>query len=387
MPPRLLVVAHLAHHCHNLTKELKVNVKIEIDIKSFVRMLLVACAFVVGIFVLWKITPILLIIAVSFFLAIALNKPVSSLSRKMPRQSRIGATAVSYVIFIAVISLFLSLAVPPVVKQTTVFIDSMPEYIATVTEKKGIVSEIIDRYQLQDEVDSFVVGIQNQAGSLAQGVGTNVVAGVSNVINGFFTVFTVLVLTFLMLIEGPRWKEKLWESYTSKKLLKRHQALVGRMYRVVTGYVNGQVLVATIAGLCAALTLFILTLIFTVPSTAVLPLAATIMIAGLIPMIGATIGAIIVVTVLLFSDFGAAITFLIYFLIYQQIENNVIQPTVQAKTVELSALMVFIAALCGIMLFGLVGGILAIPVAGCIRVLALDYVHHRHREIKAKASA
>lgn len=363
------------------------NVKIEIDIRSFVRMLLVACAFVIGIFVIWKLTPVLLIVAVSFFLAIALNKPVSMLSHKMPRQSRIGATAVSYVVFIAIVGVFLSLAVPPVVKQTTTFINSMPEYIAAITEKKGIVSEIIDKYQLQDEVDSFVVGIQNQAGSLAQGVGTNVVTGVSSVVNGFFTVFTVLVMTFLMLIEGPRWKDQLWDSYTNKKLLERHQALVGRMYRVVTGYVNGQVLVATIAGLCAALTLFILTLIFTVPSTAVLPLAATVMVAGLIPMIGATIGAIIVVTVLLFSDFGAALTFLIYFLIYQQIENNVIQPTVQAKTVELSALMVFIAALCGIMLFGLVGGILAIPVAGCIRVLTLDYVYHRHKENKAKASA
>lgn len=360
------------------------NVKIEIDIKSFVRLLLVACAFVIGVFLLWKLTPVLLLIAVSFFLALALNKPVSILSRRLPRRSRVGATALSYVVFLAVIGVFFSLAVPPVVKQTTIFIDSLPGYIADITEKKGIASEIINKYQLQDEIDSFVQGIQSQAGTLAQGVGTNVVTGVSTVINGFVTVFTVLVMTFLMLIEGPRWKDKLWESYVNPELLERHQLLVARMYRVISGYVNGQVLVATIAGLCAALTLFILTTIFAVPSSAVLPLAAIVMFAGLIPMIGATIGAAIVVTVLLFSDFGAALTFLIYFIIYQQIENNVIQPTVQSKTVELSALMVFIAAISGIMLFGLVGGILAIPVAGCLRVLILDYVEHRHKERKAK---
>jgi predicted PurR-regulated permease PerM len=69
-----------------------------------------------------------------------------------------------------------------------------------------------------------------------------------------------------------------------------------------------------------------------------------------------------------------------YFLIYQQVENNVIQPTVQSRSVELSALMVFIAAIAGIMLLGLVGGILAIPFAGCVRVLVLDYIDHRHKK-------
>lgn len=354
--------------------------KIEIDLKSFVRLLLVVSAFVASVFLLWKLMPVLLIIIVSFFLAIALNKPVSKLARRLPGHSRTLATALSYVIFVVLLGLFFSIIVPPIVKQTSIFINSLPDYIDNISAQQGIAAEVINRYQLQDEVDAFVAGVRAQAGSVAQGVGTNVVNGVSSVINGFVTVVTVLVLAFLMLIEGPRWKERLWQIYTDKALLKRHQQLVARMYRVITGYINGQVLVAAIAGSTAALTLFTLTLFFALPTTAVLPLAVIVMITGLIPMIGATIGAIIVLTVLLFNDVGAALIFLGYFLIYQQIENNVIQPTVQSRSVELSALTVFIAAIVGIMLLGLVGGILAIPFAGCVRVLILDYIENRHKK-------
>ena len=353
------------------------KVKIDIDSSTFIRLFLVAAAFVGAIFILWKLTPSLMIVLVSFFLAMALNPPVSSLANRLPGHSRVLATTVSYIIVLVIIGFFVYVAIPPIVHQTSNFISSLPTYVEDVSSQKGVVGDFIKRYNLQGEVNNFVEGARNQAGNIVQGVGGSVVTGVTNVLSGFVTLVTVLVLVFLALIEGPRWLERLWGIYTDEHKLQHHKYLVSRMYTVVTRYVSGQVFVATLAGAAGLLVLFALTAFFNVPLTAVLPLAFLIFLTDLIPMIGAIIGATIVVFVLIFNDLGAAIAFAIYFFIYQQIENNLIQPTVQARTIELSALAILVAALIGINLLGPVGGFLAIPAAGCIRVLLIDYFERR----------
>jgi predicted PurR-regulated permease PerM len=354
-----------------------VKVKIEIDSSTFIRLFLVAAVFVGGIFVLWKLTPSLMIVLISFFLAMALNAPVSSLANRLPGHSRVLATTVSYIIVLAIIGFFVYVAIPPIVRQTSNFVNSLPSYIEQVSGQKGVVSDIINRYNLQDEVNQFVDGARRQAGDIVSGVGGSVINGVTTVLSGFVTLLTVLVLTFLALIEGPRWLERLWSIYTDDHKLQHHKYLISRMYTVVTRYVSGQVFVATLAGASGLLVLFALTAFFPVPIAAVLPLAFLIFLTDLVPMIGAIIGATIVIFVLIFNDLGAAIAFGVYFFIYQQIENNLIQPTVQARTIELSALTILVAALVGINLLGPVGGFLAIPAAGCIRVLILDYLERR----------
>lgn len=353
------------------------KVKIDIDSSTFVRLFLVGAAFVGGVFILWKLTPSLMIVLVSFFLAMALNPPVSSLANRLPGHSRVLATTVSYIIVLAIIGFFVYVAIPPMVRQTTNFINALPSYVEEVSSQKGVVGDFIKRYDLQNDVNSFVEGARNQAGTIVQGVGGSVVTGVTNVLSGFVTLVTVLVLTFLALIEGPRWLERLWSIYTDEHKLQHHKYLISRMYTVVTRYVSGQVFVATLAGAAGLLVLFALASFFAVPLTAVLPLAFLIFLTDLVPMIGAIIGATIVVFVLVFNDLGAAVIFAIYFFVYQQIENNLIQPTVQARTIELSALAILVAALIGINLLGPVGGFLAIPAAGCIRVLLLDYFERR----------
>lgn len=354
-----------------------VKVKIQIDTHTFVRFLLATALFIGAMFVFWRLLPVLLIIAVSFFLAIALNTPVSKLARHIPGHSRILASALAYIMVLAIIGSFLFLAVPPVVRQTNIFLEGLPTYIQEVGSQRSFASHLVNQYHLKDVVDQFVHGVQSQAGDIARGVGTNVVNGVTQFINGFVTVLTVLVLTFMMLIEGPHWLKRLWDLYHDKALLERHQKLVHRMYQVVVSYVNGQVLVAAISALTTAATLIVLANFFKVPYPAILPLSLAVLITALIPMIGTTLGAIIVTIVLLFNDFGAALIFTVYFLIYQQIENNVIQPTVQSRTVELTALTVLVSVIVGVVLIGPAGGFLAVPVAGCIRVLLLDYLEHR----------
>lgn len=364
--------------------------KIDIDTKTFIRFLLVVSVFVGVIFLVLKLWPALLIIVVAFFLALALNPSVSALSRRLPGKSRILATLIAYVLILGLIGSFIYVAVPPTIEQTMNFVHNLPEYINNLREQQGLVATVFNdfivRYQLQDELAKVVEGVQTQALNAAGGIGGTVVAGVSSFFAGLVTVLTLLVLTFLMLVEGPDWQRRFFNLIPDKIASERYEKLSRKMYGVVSSYVNGQLVVALIAATLGLIALFVLTQIFQLPLGLILPLVGVIFITDMIPVIGATIGATIVIIVLLFSNPAAALAFLVYFLIYQQVENNFIQPVVQAKTVALSALSILIAVILGISLLGIVGGILAIPIAACIRLLIIDYIEHRNsRRLPVKA--
>ncbi|MCA9327690.1 AI-2E family transporter, partial [Candidatus Saccharibacteria bacterium] len=141
---------------------------------------------------------------------------------------------------------------------------------------------------------------------------------------------------------------------------------------VIQGYVNGQVLLAAVASLLIVPMLFILNISYPVA------LMVIVFICGLIPMVGHTIGAIIVTTVALFHSIPAAIIILSYYILYQQIENYVVQPRIQANSTDMSPLLVFVAVLLGANFGGLLGALVAIPVMGCFRILVLDYLERRN---------
>jgi predicted PurR-regulated permease PerM len=182
----------------------------------------------------------------------------------------------------------------------------------------------------------------------------------------------------MMLIEGPRWKRLLLDIVPDEQQ-PRVKLLAHDMYRVVKGYVNGQVVLALIA----ALALLPALLLLHVPYPAAL--VVIVFICGLIPMVGHTIGAAIVTLVALFESPWSALFILAYYILYQQIENYIIQPRVQANTTNMSPLLVFSAVIVGVSLGGLLGGLVAIPVAGCIRIVLLDYL--RSKKIIEPATA
>jgi predicted PurR-regulated permease PerM len=143
------------------------------------------------------------------------------------------------------------------------------------------------------------------------------------------------------------------------------------MYRVIKGYFNGQVILAALAALLIMPA--ILALHIGYPAA----LFVIVFVCGLIPMVGHTIGAIIVTTVALFHSFTSAVIILAYYILYQQIENYLIQPRLQANSTNMSPLLVFMSVVVGVSFGGLVGGLLAIPVAGCIRIAVLEYLRTR----------
>jgi predicted PurR-regulated permease PerM len=189
----------------------------------------------------------------------------------------------------------------------------------------------------------------------------------------------------MMLVEGPAWLERFWELQPASKLKKRRH-VAKRMYEMVTGYVNGQLLIATIAALFALVALLIASTIFNAPINPI-ALALIVGLVGLIPMIGNTLAAIIVVIVCLFVSLPLAITMAIFFLVYQQIENATLQPYIQARYNELTPLIVFIAAIIGVSVAGFLGALVAIPIAGCLRVYLTEYHSEKLAAHKQKAKA
>lgn len=358
------------------------KVKIDIDTKTFVRFGLVIIGFVVALLVIYKIRSAITILGVSLFLALALNPPVSLIARRLPSNSRVGATAIAYLVVISLLGGFMFMVVPPVIEQTSKFAQTVPDLIDEAARNKTVFDDFIQRYGLEETTDKAIENAKNQATSIAANLGNLIVGGAGVVFNGIANLVFVLVLAFLMLIEGPVWMRKLWDMYQDPEQLDRHRSMVKKMYRVVTGFVNGQLTVAAIAAASAMVTILILSAAFGAPANLAIPLAAVVFITGMIPMIGSTIGGALVGLVLLFNSPLAALIFVIYFIIYQQIENNFIAPTIQAKNVELSALAVLSAILIGVTLFGLLGGVIAIPVAGCLRVLLIDYLE-QSRKVRA----
>ncbi len=362
------------------------KVKIDVETQTFIRLGLVILGFVFAIFLLIRARQPLTIIGVALFLALALNPPVSYISRKLPSRSRVGATALAYITVITLLGGVLFLVIPPLVEQSSKFASTVPQIIDSVSAQRGFFNSFVTQYGLEEQLTTSIESAKQQASSIAQDLGGLLVAGVATVFNGALTTLIILVLTFLMLIEGPVWMKRIWGLYQDPVQLERHRSVVQKMYRVVVGYVNGQMLVALIASTATLVSILLLTLVMDLPGNLALPLAAIVFLTSLVPMVGATIGAIIVTLVLLLNNVTAAIIFLVYFLVYQQIENNFISPTIQSKKVELSALAVLASILVGVSLFGLLGGIISIPIAGCLRVLLVDYLDHASDQREEKSS-
>lgn len=355
--------------------------RIDIDTKTFVRFWLVVIGFGFAIFAIYNARIALIILGVSFFLALALNGPVSRIAKVLPGKSRTAATAIAYVLVVVVLSAVIFLVVPPIVQQTAKFVQNVPSFVDTATTQYKGLNGVIDQYNLRPQVDQAVVSIKDSAASWASNVGKGVIGVVGSFLEFLTASLLVLVLTFLMLIEGPTWMKRIWSLYRNRKKMVVHKRIVSRMYGVVNGYVTGQLIVSSIGGVLAGVAVFVLSLIFPqIPSGLTFPAAAITFVLSLIPMFGATIAGLLITALIAFNNVPAAIIYIIYFFIYQQIENNFVAPQVQAKKIELSALAILSSVTIGLYLFGLVGGIIAIPIAGSIRVLIDEHLQNAEDE-------
>ncbi len=281
--------------------------------------------------------------------------------------SRSLGTTVSYLIVIIIIGGFLGYLVPPLVHQSENFIAGAPKLISEFRDQSGAVGEFVRHYHLEHQVNT----LSTQLSGRLHDIGGKAFSTVVDIGKSVFSLVTVIVLTFMMLVEGPRWVKTFGDMVPD-----RRQTVVDRlamdMYKVIKGYVNGQVLLAAIATALITPALYILHISYPVA------LIAVIFICGLIPLVGHTIGAVIVTTVALFHSLTSGIIILAYYILYQQFENYVIQPKIQANTTNMSPLLVFASLITGISFAGLFGGLIAIPVAGCLRIIVLEILRSRN---------
>lgn len=354
--------------------------RIEIDTNTFVRFWLVLIGFAAALLAIYSARTALVMLLLAFFFALALNIPVNYVVRHLPGKSRVLGTAVAYVAVVAALAAFILLAVPPIIEQTGKFIQTVPGLSAKLIDQWGGLGGLIDEYHLQPQIDRAVNSAQNSASEWATNAGTNIIQGAGSVIAFAASTVFVLVLTFLMLVEGPIWLDRVWGLYTDEARMKRHRHLADQMYRVVTGFVTGQLSVAAIGAILSGAVVFILSLFFSIPANLALPTIAITFTLSLIPMFGATLAGLLIALLLAFNSVSAAIAYIIYFFVYQQVENNFISPVIQARRLELSALTVLVAVTVGFYTLGILGSLISIPIAGSIKVLLSNYLKEAQRD-------
>jgi len=194
-----------------------------------------------------------------------------------------------------------------------------------------------------------------------------------SVVNAVIATVTIAFLTLFMLLEGPVWVERIY-SLISEPAQPRWRKVGGDIYRTVGGYVTGNLAISLIAGVVSTAVLLGLGVPYAVA------LGVIVALLDLIPLAGATLAAIIVSAVGFLHSTTAGIVLVIFFILYQQLENNVLQPLVYGRTVQLSPLICLVSVLMGAELAGVIGALGAIPVAGSIQVIVVDWLQHRRQK-------
>jgi predicted PurR-regulated permease PerM len=354
----------------------EVRVKPTIDTRSALRAVAVVMAAVGAVWILYLLRTPLSWLFIAGFIAIAVSGPVNYLSRRMKRGLAIMFV---YLGILMVPVAMLALLVPPIVDQVNTLVDDAPQYADDVTQfvnDNERLRELNEDYditgKLQEEAAKLPGKVGDAAGVLADiGIG---------LVNGIFAGVTILLLSIFMVGAGPRWRRTFMEVQATRNPQRAEawNRMFDRVGAAVGNYVLGALVQATIAGVSA----YIVLLAIGAPSPAAL--AVVVFLLDLIPLIGATIGAVVVGIVTLFGDIPLdPIVWTIYSVIYQQIENNVIQPRIQARAVQLEPFLVIVSVLFGSALFGLPGALLAIPVAASIQIAVREYLLFRSDPLAA----
>ncbi len=305
-------------------------------------------------------------ILIAIFLTLAINPLVEVLQRRGLR-SRGLASGVAFLLVLLAITAIGATFVPTLVDNVNKFVDAVPGYVNDVTKGKGRLGFLETKYHVVEKVEQYVKkgGAKKLLG--LSGAAVSITKGVLNIVVG---IVTVAFLTFFMLLEGPAWMDRLYRLLPPESQ-PRWRAVGRDIYRQVGGYVTGNLLISLIAG---ALTTLVL-LLLGVPYAVALGLIVALL--DLIPLAGATIAAIIIASVAFLHTIVAGIVVVVFFVIYQQVENHVLQPLVYNRTVALSPLAILISVLVGAELAGILGALAAIPVAGSIQVLIVDFLRAR----------
>jgi predicted PurR-regulated permease PerM len=339
----------------------------DVNTRAVLRTVLIVVSVVLTLYVIYLLRKPLGWIVIAAFLAVAMAGPVNLLERWVRRSV---AILLAYLGLLAIPVILAAILIPPIVNGVNDLAAKAPEYAAqaqdfvqknkrlrTLEQDYGVIS------QLEEQARKLPGKLGTAAGTLKDlGLG---------VVNSIFQGLTILILSIFMVANGRRWVSRAIAFQPPDRAARLERA-VDRIARAVGNYVGGAMAQAAIAGITA----FIVMKILGIPFAG--PLAVLVGVADLIPLVGATIAAVIVGVVTLFADFPIdTIVWAIWAIVYQQLENTVIQPQIQRRAVDLNPFVVLVSVLCGSTLFGVPGALLAIPAAASLQIAATEWWHFR----------
>jgi predicted PurR-regulated permease PerM len=340
--------------------------------RSVVRIVLIVVCVAICLYLLYLLRRPITWLLVAIFLAVALSGPVNYFSRYIRRGF---AIALVYLGLLLIPILLIALIVPPLITEANDFARDVPRYARDVTEfvednrtLRSLNEDYDTTSRLEEEAGKIPDRLGGAAGTLRD-VGFGIV-------NSLFALITILVLTAFLLGSGRGWVDAVIASRPEEERQRLRRSRE-RMAHAVAGYVAGALTIALIAGVAT----FIMLSILGVPFAA--PLAVVAGLFSLIPLVGATIAAVLIGIVTLFENFPTVtIIWAIWAILYQQFENHLIQPQIQKRTVNVHPFITIVAVLFGATLLGVLGALVAIPVAASIQILLREYVDLRTLTIK-----
>ena len=341
--------------------ELRRDDRIRIPPSVVLEVVLVVVGVGIALLLIYELRKPLTWVFIATFLAIALARPVAFFERRMRRGL---AIAMVYLLLVGIPVALGALLIPPIVRSISDFAD-----------KNRTLRRINNDYDVTTKLEEQAGKLPSKVGEAASTLGKIGAALVS----GAFATVTILILTAFLLGSGARW----YEGFIAMQPPDRRERLsrvLENSAGAISGYVAGALAQATVAGVTALILLSILG----VPFAAALALIMGLF--DLIPVIGATIGAVLVGVVTLFADFPkATIVWTIWSILYQQVENSLIQPQIQKRTVNVNGFIIVVSVIFGSTLFGVMGALVAIPVAASIQIAVLEWWQWRAEQRVAAA--
>jgi predicted PurR-regulated permease PerM len=339
---------------------------VDLRARTIFRFLAISIAVAVTLEVLWIARHVIAWIVIALFLALALDPLVGFIQRR-GRLRRGLAIGVAYLIVMLVILGVSATFVPKLADEVNGFVQASPNYVHDLTQGRGRLGFLERKYHVVEKVRAQV-----KEGGTAKVLGLSgaALSATKSVITIIAATVTIVFLTFFMLLEGGDWVERCYSLFPEASR-PRWRRVGHDIYKTVGGYVTGNIVISLIAG--ASITVVLLAL--GVPYAVALGLLVAFL--DLIPLAGATVAGVIVTTVAFLHTVPAGIIVLVFFIVYQQLENHFLQPVIYGRTVQLSPLAVLISVLVGAELAGIIGALAAIPVAGAIQVIVRDQLAAR----------
>lgn len=347
------------------------RVEVTISTRTLVRLLLTATAFLVLVLLLWRVRSVLELVLISSFLALALNPLVTVLERRVGNRRGVASVLVVLGVLVLLV-LFLVALLTPLYEEMRSFATRAPGLIDEL-RNWGVFKRFDDRYDLVTRLEE---GARQYSGRLPAQAG-NLLGVATAVVTGLGKALTVLFMTLFLLLEIPRFLR------TTTELLRpgaadRSLAVFEQINGTIARWTAGVLFIASIAGAVTGVTAWFLGVPFA------LALALLVGVLDVIPLVGATIGSIVAVLVALTHSLTAGIVMLILAIVYQFVENHLIQPLVMRKSIDVSPFIVIVSVLIGASLLGIIGALLAIPVAGSVQVVLRTVLENRRQRVAAE---